>query len=334
MYMQRITEFLAELYEVNPTLVLLEAVMFGFVFVAILMIADYMHKHNVIQRRMAKLTSDLAEQEKLRNEEYDQIFEMEGATDKESRMRRLTKALEKSGIKRAYPEMSAELFILTVSAIRLIGGLGVGVITGSSLYGLGAAVLVLVVIYTYMTFMISRNEKAIEKDVMKFINLLENMSHTEGSIGEMLNRCVPYLNEPLKSSIERCYYDIKSTGDVEGALTRLADRTDYKQLASVFNYLRVCCSYDANYAEIIEENRDIIRMHLAFEKEKGAIKRSALADMGIIGIAGIVIIVIVSQMVDNVNTLIFHSLIGQIIMCGIFGTILYGIYIVIKQDKE
>ena len=298
------------------------------------MVIQYMQKHNVVKRHIAKLTSDLAEQERLRDAEYKQIFEMEGETEDKSKMRRLTKALVQSGIKKAYPEMSAELFVVLVSGLCLIGGLGVGIIFGSSLYGIVAAAIVFMMVYLYMATMISKNEKALERDALKFVNLLENMSHTEQSIAEMLGKCVPYLNDPLKSSVEKCYYDMKTTGDVEGSLFRLADRTDYKQLKDVFNYLRVCSSHNENYSDIIQDNRDIIRMQLAFEKEKRSIKRSALTDMGIIGFAGILIVVITAQMVDNVKDLLFHNMIGEAILIAIGASLLYGIYVVIKQEKK
>lgn len=332
--MSKLLAFFTELYEVNPLLIAMQVVLFVLVIIAVLMVSKYMIKHNVVKRQIAKLTSDLATQERLREDEYKQVFEMEGEFIEKSRMRRLTRALEQSGIKKTYPEMSAELFVVLVSGLCLIAGLGVGLIFNSSLYGLIAATVVLVTIYLYVTIMISKNQKALERDALKFVNLLENMSHTEQSIAEMLGKCIPYLNDPLKSSIEKCYYDIKTTGDIEGALTRLADRTDYKQLRDVFNYLRVCSSHNENYAEIIQDNREIIRMHLAFEKEKRSIKKSALTDMGIIGFAGILIVYITAQMVDNVQDLLFHNIIGEVILVGIGASLLYGIYTIIKQDKQ
>ena len=332
--MSNMIQFFTSLWQANPLYLIANALMLVILFIVVLFIVQYEHKHNRFAAVKAKVKADLQEQERLRNEEYRKQFEMEGETDKKTRMQRLAKVLVDSGLKERFPELTGEIFLLFCAVIVTAAGVVSFALIKSFIFTLIAVLAAVAAIYVFVEIKISSNYAATEREIIKFVNLLENVSHTEGNIAEMLGRTVPYILEPLKSSVEKCYFEIKSTGDTSAALQHLTDRTNYKKLREVFNSLRICSLHNEDYEEVIAEERESIRMYIAYRKEKQQIKKSSMIDMLIMGVAGVVIVYALSTMVENCAYLIFQTLAGQIILAIIFAILVYGIWITIKQDKK
>lgn len=332
--MSNLIQFFTSLWGANPLYLIANAVMFVILFAVVLFIVQYEYKHNRIAAIKAKIKADMQEQERLRNEEYKKQFELEGETDKKTRMQKLMKMLVDSGLKERFPELTGELFLLFYGIIVAAVGVVGFALTRSFVFTLIFVIVAAVAVYVTIELKISSNYAATEREIIKFVNLLENVSHTEGNIAEMLGRTVPYISEPLKSSVEKCYFEIKSTGDVSAALSHLTERTNHKKLREVFNSLRICALHNEDYEEVIAEERESIRMYIAYRKERQQIKRSSLIDMAIMGVAGVAIVYALSTMVDNCSYLVFHTFAGQGILAVIIGTLVYGIWITVKQDRK
>lgn len=331
--LHKIVNFLQMISLQNKGFLLIYAFLFLLMFISAYLIIGYEQKHNRFEKLGARWKANLAEQEHLREEEYQKQLELDGEFKDRNRLRKISKKIQSSGLKNIFPELTAEVYLSAVILISVIATIFAYIWTGSMIMAIVSFFIVIIIIHIWIEVKITQNYIAIEKEAIKFINILENMSYSEGNIAEILGATVPYLTDPLRSSIEKCYYEIKSTGDVSTSLQNLVERTNYRKLREVFESLRICSTHNEDYESVISESRESIRTYIAFRKANTRIKMQSLIDMSIMGVLGIVIIFILSSMIDNVQKLLFQTLGGQALITTAVVIFLYGIWSVLKTDE-
>lgn len=94
-------------------------------------------------------------------------------------MYKLTKMLNESGLKNKFPELNVSNFILTVILLCGITGLIAFIITKAAIISLGAAAIMGVLVFVYIQISINRNYINTENEIVKFINMLDNVSSSE-----------------------------------------------------------------------------------------------------------------------------------------------------------
>lgn len=333
--MAEIKELFNSLTKIGDHYVALNVAAFVLTFIAVFFVVSYMAKHRVLSNIAATIRSDIREKERLRKEEYEREFQLEGNFKDKNRLRRIESKLVSSGIKRKFPELTPELFFLTVGLIAVAAGVIAYFVTERSIIlTLSSAAATIAIINVLIEIKIGRNYNKTEEEIMLFVNLLENMSHSSGNITEMFAATIPYISEPLKSSVEKCYYEMRSTGNIEMSLKNLIDRTNHKQLKSVFESFRICAKRGARYDLIVQENKEAIANHIRYHKQKNQIKKNALAYICIMIAAGSVAIGLIAQMVENAYSYIFQTLVGQIIIGTIVVLALYGFWQVINSKED
>ena len=331
--MELIKTLFDTLMSTNKMLAYMHAGTFILVFIAVFLIVTYLINHNWFAKKMAKFKNDVKKQEELRNEEYRKRSLLEGDFEGDSRMYKLRKMRNESGLKNKFPELNASNFILTIILLCGITGLIVFIITKAAIISLGAAAIMGILVFVYMQVSINRNYINTENEIVKFINMLDNVSSSENTIGEMLHRTAPYLKDPLRSMTEECYSEIKTDGNVPLALKHMADKANHKKLKQILNSLKSCATHNENYSEVIEDNRESIRAYIMFKKEERNIIKNALFETVILAIAGVVMVYMVGTMVDNAINIVFHTLPGQIILAGLLLIILIEIMKLMKQSR-
>lgn len=319
----------------QPYILIVNVIVFIALFVFVFSLGEYWSDHKVIQKIIAKFRADAKEQERLREEEYRKQFEMEGRFESKDNMLKLNRKLVNSGLKDKFPELQPETFLLfcvlgigtAVITMMLLKIPPVGILTTGILLTLG--------IVFFLEGMESINTARIEKETIKFVNLLKNNSHTGESITEILGRTIPYISGPLKASVERCYYEIKSTGNVAGALQKLADRTNYKKLREIFEALYICSTHNEDYENVISETNLSVEQYIAFRKETREIKQNNLTEMIIIGAVGIFILYMMKSMLTSIDVwyYIFKTNVGITVITGMAGILLFGIYKAVKNEE-
>lgn len=110
--MELIKTLFDTLMSTNKMLAYMHAGTFILVFIAVFLIVTYLINHNWFAKKMAKFKNDVKKQEELRNEEYRKRSLLEGDFEDDSRMYKLTKMLNESGLKNKFPELNASNFIL------------------------------------------------------------------------------------------------------------------------------------------------------------------------------------------------------------------------------
>ena len=331
--MELIKTLFDTLMSTNKSLAYMHAGTFILVFIAAFFIATYFINHNWFAKKIAKFKNDVQKQEELRSEEYRKRALLEGDFEDDSKVYKLTKMLTESGLKDKFPELTVSNFILIVILLCGIAGLATYIITKAIIFSLGAIAIMGMAIFVYIQLSINRNYINTENEIVKFINMLDNVSSSENTIGEMLHRTAPYLKDPLRSMTEECYSEIKTDGNIPVALKHMADKANHKKLKQILNSLKSCATHNENYSEVIEDNRESIRAYIMFKKEERNIIKNALFETVVLAGAGVVMIYMVSGMITDANKIIFHTIPGQVILAGLALIVLFEIAKLMKQSR-
>lgn len=309
------------------------AVLFVLIALTLVLFFSYMHKFKIPEKISAKFHNDLKEQERLRNEEYEAVLLNEGEQQKIPFMKSVDIFLVQSGIKYKIPGLTAESFLSFMIFSAIISFLIASMASKSILIGCIISVSFVMVCYLILYFKRSANFKRTEEDMIKFVNLLENINYSETRLDQIFRRALPYLKNPLKNLVAEFCHEVDAGITTEAALANMSDRVDHKKLKMLFKSFQISNSKEQNYSEIIEENRDVMREYIAGRKERENIKKNAFIDLCIIAVMGLAVIFLFSTLVENMRELLFYTFGGQALCLYLFGIFVWGIIAAVKTEK-
>lgn len=223
---------------------------------------------HTVMRKMSESERERLEKEKRQR----MIF---GNRRKMSRIHRIDMLLLRSGIRNLLPYFNTEMFLL-----MLLGGViaaeAAGVFRRASfLWFIFSPAAVVGGCYILLRLMADRNYKRAEEQLLPFMNLIGNYSHTEDDLIHIFGRIVPYLEQPYKDAVEECHLYARATGDAVSAYRELGMKIPHEQFQRLMRNLEICCQHDANYAEIIDDSREMLQDYLKNKKERESVKKNA-----------------------------------------------------------
>ena len=320
--------------QVNKLYLIPYAVFFIFLLIAAYLVVNYLAENMVFEKLIARVKADVEEQRRLREKEIKRKIMLEGETEQKSKLVKLDNLLLDAGIKNKNKDMTAELFLFMCAGIEIAAVFLLWIFSSNMFVTIGGMLIVAIFIYAYLEMKAIKNYTKIENETIKFINLLSNVSHSEPTIAEMLKRTIPLLSEPLRTHVEECYYDIKTSSDVPASLNRFANNVNHKKLKEIILSLKTCATHNENYAEVIKDNSDSVRQYIADRRKKRNNQKNALIEMVILGLAGIGMIAMLSTMIEDVNYIIFQTLPGQVILIYLAIIIVSGIIDTLKMGRR
>ena len=150
----------------------------------------------------------------------------------------------------------------------------------------------------------------------------------------MFKATIPYISGQLRTNVDKCYYEISSTGNVAKALDDLCEKTQYKQLRNVFEAIKICSVHSEDYESVINEATESLSQYIEYRGKIANIKRSNLIDLSIIFGAGVLILFEMKSMLSNVTIqeVLLQRLPGQIGLGILAGVVIFGVYKTIKTS--
>lgn len=300
----------------NETYIVLGLTIFLFVlvFCACYTLFAYLKKYHVIETRIKsfyeKTEADV--EERLRLEEIRKAES--GNTDDENLLLKLDRTINYSNIKKIIPFLNSTTYIFTMcifASIALIvgtklSGLAIGIFCGGSVVSIYVVILMLLANINY---------KKVEGNVMTFINLVENYAKTNNDLISIMGKVHYYLDEPLRTQVEECYYLGQRTGDVDLALDTLQRNVQHKKFKEIIRNLIICSHYEANYEDVVEDSRDMLITYLAGKRERAEMARNARIELSILlGACVVVFYMIQSFLGESIIALLQSNIIGMIIL--------------------
>lgn len=145
-------------------------------------------------------------------------------------------------------------------------------ITKSPLIGVAVAIIVIVIMLTGLKIACYLRNRAIEDQMIKFMNLLENFSTSRDDIIDVLRGAASYLEKPLGPIIYDACVQAEMSGSSTQALQSLEDRVSSKYFKQLIHNLELSSHFEANYTDVVRDIRDIYKAYSKVDKEKNQVK--------------------------------------------------------------
>ena len=150
---------------------------------------------------------------------------------------------------------------------------------------------------------------------MTFINLVENYSKTNNDLISIMGKVHYYLDEPLRTQVEECYYLGQRTGDVDLALDTLQRNVQHGKFKEIIRNLIICSHYEANYEDVVADSREMLLVYLAGKREVAEMARNARIELSLLLGACIVVFYMIQSFIGgNIIALLQSNIVGTLIL--------------------
>ena len=314
------------------TVALLSCIALGFAIV-------YIIKNNRIgaetSARSRRLLKSLTHKSMRRKEEEENSRLKLGNQKNKNLLFKMDLALEKSGLRRKFPFLVTEVFILGNAAVAGIIFFVVEGYKKSIVYSLLAVIIYLFIIYTIIYLMVQRNEKLIEDNLLQFANLLESYSLTSDDLVSIFENVYEFLDEPLRSAILTCVSEMKTTGDHRGAFERLKLKFGNRSLNELLTNLEECSKNNANYGSVVRGIHTTLETHLTEKEERKKLANGARLNIIIMmGINFYCLNTVGDFLEGNILSLLQSSAMGMCVLIVQFCVNIFCLYKILTLGRK
>lgn len=298
-------------------------------------VIDYLQSFSVISGLAKQVIGQTSAQEKLRMQMAYQQRKDIGASEKTNFLYKLDLLILQSNIKKYIKWMNTQIFLFSCLTGGVLTMLVIVMLTDNSTLAFTGMVAFVMLMYSVLVVFSNINYKKVEKGLISFANIAENFSKSSDDLVTILDRVSWYVDEPLKSAIRDCVGQAKNTGDTVGAIQQLQLRIEHPQFRQLIRNLEVASRHEANYAEIIEDNRKTLQEYIRFQQERAAIYANGRIELMGVAVAGVAALYMVSDMAEtSILELFTTGLFGTIISIYFIITILYILYVMFFSNTK
>ncbi len=246
----------------------------------------------------------------------------------------LEKQLLYSGLTRRIPFITPELWI-TGNLILVAFLYTVGTIIGKSWWSGFLVVLIFeIFIYLLQNLLVLRNYNAVDRELLKFLDFLGNYSITSGEVTIIFKQISSYLEEPLKSVLEECYYEAQTTGDTGMALLSMAEKIQHPKFKELIRNVEITMRYSADFTILVSQSRKSIREHMRMRQEQKVLASEAWVNILILGAMTVIILKTVEVLIGvPIQDILLKTWVGRGCMGGILIILLLFYNKIRKLDK-
>lgn len=292
-------------------------------------------KNNAISKAATRIAKESSQSFYERKKAEEERYIREGNIDEKSFLYKLDLIISKSGIQRKISFINTEIFILLVVIMMAIAIAVVTYITRNGFYGVITGTLVLFLVVCIMFYLVSRNEKILDENVLQFADMLEGYSAVSDDIVDIFERCAEYLDEPLKSAIKHCVAESRIDGNIKLALQRMRIRLGHRKLNEMLVNIEECSLNNADYRAVITRLKNSIGIYISEREERSKMARDAKVNMLImLGVLVISMYVMQSFVEENIITFLMARTAGEFILYGVFVVVLITFWKLITLGKK
>ncbi len=226
---------------------------------------------------------------------------------------RVEQRLIYSGLAVRYRFLTPELWILGNLVLCAVGYFAVLICTGSFFAALLTPAAIQTVRYMLESTLMARNYRSVNNNLIKFLDFLGNYSITAGEVTGIFNQISRYLDEPLRSVLDECYYEARTSGDVSLALLSMAEKIEHPRFKELVRNMEISVRYSADFTALVSNSRRAVREHMRAGQERKSIMNEGLINMLILAGMSVVILLTVEQLIGaSVQQILLRSLPGNI----------------------
>ncbi len=239
-----------------------------------------------------------------------------------------------SGLTDKIPFLTPELWI-TGNLILVALCYTIGTILSNN-WWLGFLIILIfeISVYLLQNLLVLRNYNAVDRELLKFLDFLGNYSITSGEVTIILKQISGYLEEPLKSVLEECYYEAQTTGDTGMALLSMAEKVQHPKFKELVRNMEISMRYSADFTILVSQSRKSIREHMRMRQEQKALASEAWVNILILGAMTVIILKTVEVLIGvPIQDILLKTWVGRGCLMGIL-VILFLFYNKIRKlDK-
>ncbi len=231
---------------------------------------------------------------------------------------RLDTLLLYSGLNKKLPLLTPENWIL----LQLVFAAAVCLVT--PLLGLGfwigmlVIAVFLVIQYVIVSLLIAGNYNSVDDNLLKFLDFLANYSITSGEVTSILYQISNYLDEPLRSVLQECYYEARALGNTGAALLSMTRKIQHPKFGEVVRNIEITMRYSADFTILVNQSRRSVREHMRMRQERKSLAKEAWVNMMILGAMTVVIFKTVEGLAGvSMEEVLLHTWVGKGCLFGI-----------------
>lgn len=200
--------------------------------------------------------------------------------------------IQYSGLNIYLPGLTAEWWIagnaVVLSLIFLAVVMIFGLLPAIAMTALMAGAEVLLI-----RFLRLRNLRSVGANLLKFLDFLGNYSVTAAEATGVFNQVSRYMDEPLRSALDACFYEAQTTGDAGLALLSMAEKIEHPKFKELARNMEISIRYCADFSAMVSSSRRSIREYLRVSEERRGMLREAAVNMILLlGMSAIVLSVV------------------------------------------
>lgn len=247
---------------------------------------------------------------------------------------RLDRMINDSGWREWFGYLCGELYLVFNAALFFLVVLLCRVILGGVILPVLCGILSLGGLFAMLYLSGARRYLKVQKQLMVFINLLENYSKTSDDLVDIISRTGGYLDDPLRDKIFGFQWEAMHGVDVRVALTHLKNQVPHEKFREIIQNLDMCRRHEANYAEVIRDVRISLQAYLRAKQEREEIQKGARGNVAVMLLVGAMILKLTDGFVSGgLKALLFGNTVGLVILCYVMAILLFGVWQFVKVDR-
>lgn len=239
---------------------------------------------------------------------------------KHSLWMRLERELTYSGWRVRFPFLTAERFLAASVSLGACAALALLSLAGGKGAVAGASVFFLL-LYLGIQWGKLRAMRSVNDNLLKFLDFLGSYSITAGEITGIFHQVSRYVEEPMQSVLEECYYEAQTTGDTCLALLSMAEKIEHPKFKELVRNMEISLRYCADFTALVNSSKRSVREYLRLGAERRGMLREAVVNMALLLVmSGIVLMTVDGMIAVSVWDILWRTLPGWIAL-GVMGTI-------------
>ncbi len=288
-----------------------------------------------IHRRgyIKSLWSNVQDKYDDRRKNREVILLLEGEKENKTFLEKIDSLIENARIKILLPFMTSEILIGITLCIALISAFIAQKVFGLVVFSIPVFFTVIMFVVLALRSLSKVTYDKIDDQVLLYINTLENLAASNSDIVQIMEKALPYINEPLKEFSRQFIFECKKGIPIDLAFRNFEGKIESQRFKQLLKNLAVCSKYEANYREILNKSRVIMKNYFVEkERRKKEVREGRLAIISVV-IVGLLLFKLVGGFTDNLFYLLKTTLVGNMILGYNICVVLYAIYKFITLDR-
>lgn len=231
--------------------------------------------------------------------------------------------LQYSGLKRRFSFLTAETWIVGNAVFVAVVFTVLQLLTPKWWMALCGTIALVGAELVIITVAKAQAMRSVDQNLLKFLDFLGNYSITAGEVTGIFNQVSRYVEEPLKSALDECYYEAQTTGDAGLALLSMAEKIEHPKFKELVRNMEISIRYCADFTSLVNSSRRSVREYLRTGGErKNMLRESAINMILLIGLSGFILLTVDGLIDTSVWHVLLFTLPGRIAL-GVLGVIFF-----------